>query len=228
MEKELLLLEDNVATAKIVKMNLQKDGFIVWWRKSGREALDFASRHHSRLGAIILDINLPDLRGNDVCEILRNKGIETPILMLTAIGDNSQIVRSLDSGADDYLVKPFSYAVLKARINCLLRRPVIISDASVVKLNWTFNELANKLEVGERSLSLTGKEKELFKCLFENANYIVSREKLKLRVWGDAEELHGNSIEVYVKRLRDILQDQDRQLIQTVRGVGYKLNLARS
>jgi len=220
-----LLVEDDDRLARLTSEYLQGHGVVVTRVADGPGGLREALRH--RYDVVLLDLMLPGMDGMDVCRELRRQS-DVPVIVLTARGEEADRVLGLESGADDYLAKPFSPRELLARIHALLRRAR--GQAGPATRTIRVGELvvdpaARKATLGERELSLTGYEFTLLRVLAERAGRILSREQIMELARGSAEEAFDRSIDVHVSRLRAKLGDDSKnpRLLKTVRGVGYML-----
>ena len=168
---------------------------------------------------------MPKKNGFEVLTEIRRRGLETPVLMLTALGDEKDKVAGLDKGADDYLAKPFSYGELSARIRALLRRRgKLVADNRLVYSNTTLDLSAYTLSTAEKSISLTSKEFELLRYLFEYPNFVATKDDLILKAWGLDSDFESNNLEVYISFIRKKLGHVGADFsIEAVRGVGYRL-----
>ena len=220
---KLLLVEDDTKVATAVKRGLEAEGFTVevsfdgddgWWRAT-EGAYDL----------IVLDIMLPGRNGFRVCADLREAGVWTPILMLTAKDGDLDEAEALDTGADDYLVKPFSYPVLVARIRALLRRTAGGEPAPVSSGDLRIDPAARRVWHRDREVTLTAREFELLEFLVRRSGRVLSKIEILDGVWSDAFDGDPNIVEVYIGRLRRKLGDTtiEPQLITTVRGIGYRI-----
>jgi two-component system, OmpR family, response regulator len=218
----VLVVDDERRLAAGLRNGLEAEGFAVDVALDGDNGLWMAREHP--YDAIVLDILLPGINGYKLCGTLRQDGIWTPILMLTAKGGEWDEVEGLDTGADDYLTKPFSYAVLVARLRALLRRgarerPVVL-EAGDLRLD----PAARRAWRGQAELELTPRELALLEFLLRRRGEVVSKREILQHVWDDDFEGDPNIVEVYVRRLRGKLDRPfGRQTIQTVRGAGYRL-----
>jgi DNA-binding response OmpR family regulator len=214
----ILYVEDEKFMAEAVKHNLEKSGFDVDLAFDGEEGLDAAVK--DIYDCVVLDIMLPKLSGIDILERMREKKIATPVIMLSALSEVEDKVRGLNSGADDYLAKPFKTAELVARINALARRPAAVQDRKIKFLNLEYN-------IDERELNgvrMTTKEADIMHELLKTPEKIVKKEYLLSKVWGGEAYGEDNYIEVYMSRLRKLLKSLHSEAkIMTVRGFGYKL-----
>lgn len=220
----ILVIEDNPKLAAALQSGLSEHGYAVEVRHRGGEGEEEAAS--GRYDAIILDLMLPDRDGVDVCRNLRQRGVATPILMLTAISGTSDKVRGLDAGADDYLAKPFEYDELVARIRALLRRGEATESTTLSFHDLEVDLLKRTVTRGDESISLSAKEFGLLEYFVRNPNRVLSRQTIAERVWDMTYEPASNVIEVYVSALRrKIDRDFDRPLIHTVIGAGYRFGL---
>ncbi|MDQ2809860.1 MAG: response regulator transcription factor [Chloroflexota bacterium] len=204
----------------MLSIALGYENFEVSVARDGIEAIQQASRVRPDL--VILDVMLPQLDGIEVCRRLRNGG-DVGILMLTARGEDGDQVQGLDSGADDYLVKPFTLPVLLARIRAILRRKGINLQSTLRAGDLALDRLTHKVTRGERAIELTPREFDLLEMLIAHPRQVFSREAILNRVWGYDFFGDTNVVDVYVRYLREKLNDEERSLIRSVRGVGYTL-----
>jgi len=220
----LLMVEDEQRLAKMVAAGLTAEGYAVDLAHDGRTGLSRA-----RIGdydAIILDIMLPAMNGYQVCATLRQEGIATPILMLTAKDGEYDEAEGLDTGADDYLTKPFSFVVLQARLRAMMRRGRSAAAAPTV---WRFGDLTVDPATrtclrGGSPVELTSKEFSVLEYLASRAGEVVSKSEILHHVWDFAYDGDVNIVEVYISNLRrKIDSPYGRASIATVRGAGYRL-----
>ena len=220
--RRILVVDDDPMIATTVQRVLRPEGYDVDVALSGTAALDQAQQRRPDL--VVLDVMMPGIDGLEVCRRLRADG-NVPILLLTARGGTADRVRGLDTGADDYLVKPFAYAELLARVRALLRRtpppPAVLGFADL-----TVDIDAAEVRRGDRRLSLTAREFALLTHFLRHPRQVLTREQLLAAVWPD-EETDDNVVAVYIGYLRAKLeQSGEPRLIQTVRGFGYSLREA--
>ena len=215
----ILLVEDEKNVAAFIKKGLKEEAYTVDVAEDGPEGLLMATEANFDL--IILDVMLPGMNGIELCKTLRAKGINKPILMLTAVDSVERKVEGLESGADDYLVKPFAFSELIARIKALLRRtPDIVSELSLDDLR--IDLLARRVYRGKREIILTHKEFSLLEYLLRNKDRILSRTQIIENVWGYDFTPGTNIVDVHIKSLREKVDAGfERKLIHTVRGTGY-------
>jgi two-component system OmpR family response regulator/two-component system copper resistance phosphate regulon response regulator CusR len=219
---ELLLVEDDHVLGKAIQRGLADAGHACKWVRSGQQGLSEASSQ--RFDAVVLDLLLPDLAGLDVMKRLRQEGLRTPVLMLTALGSIEDRVGGLNAGADDYLVKPFAFPELIARLEAICRRvkdrPSTTLSAGPLTLDLTVRRVTR----GDDEISLTPTEFSLLEYLMRFAGQVVTRKMLCEHLWDSDWEGVTNVVEVHINRLRGkIDRGYDEPLIQTVRGRGYVL-----
>ncbi len=216
----ILLIEDDRKVAAAVSKNLKAESFAVDVADDGLKGEEFASINE--YDVIILDVMLPVQDGWTTCANLRRDKIMTPILMLTALGDVSDKIKGLDTGADDYLTKPFHFGELLARIRSLARRKSEVRTALVEKFGLRLDINTHKAYREGQEITLTAKEFALLELFMLNTGRILSRETISEHLWDMNFERRSNVIESFVKFLRQkIDRDFERPLIHTVRGVGY-------
>ena len=219
---KVLLVEDEVALADGVARGLKAEGFEVEIAYDGLTGLERA--RHEDIDVVVLDIMLPGLNGYRVCRTLREEGVGTPILMLTAKSGEYDEAEALDTGADDFLSKPFSFVVLVARIRALMRRSADGRAQPLVIGDLVLDPLARTCRRGETDIPLTTREYELLEALMRKPGQVVAKQELLEHVWGAGFEGDPNVVEVYVGYLRrKIDRPFDRSDIETVRGVGYRI-----
>lgn len=219
---ELLVIEDEAVLGKALDRGLSETGNNCSWTRSGRQGLDLA--RSQKFDAIVLDLMLPDLSGADILRTLRQEGVQTPVLVLTALGSVEDRVAGLRDGADDYLVKPFAFPELTARLTALCRRSSIRPS-----LNLTHGPL--QMEIATRRVTRDGREILLsptefgiLELLLRFAGQVVTRKMLNEHIWGDDWSGANNVIDVHINHLRRKLERGfDQPLIHTVRGRGYAI-----
>jgi two-component system response regulator MprA len=220
---KLLVVEDDEHVRDAVTRALRFEGYEVHTAADGNEglvrAIDVAP------DAILLDVLMPGTDGLTVCRRLRERGDQTPILMLTARHEVTDRVAGLDAGADDYLVKPFALDELLARLRALLRRTSVTGEEDVLRADdLSLDPQRRQAWRGDRELELTKTEFDLLELLLANANIVVSREAIYERIWGFDFETSSKSLDVYIGYLRRKTEaGGEPRLIRTVRGVGYTL-----
>ena len=213
----ILYVEDEKFLAEAVIHLLKKNKIMTDWAEDGEQGLELAMKPN--YDVIVLDIMLPKLSGLDILKTIRNRGIKTPVIMLSALNEVEDKIRGLEQGADDYLAKPFKTAELIARINALTRRPPM---AEVEKMSFGDLELdlTNRTLGGE---TLTDKEAEILKMLMKTPASAVTKAQILAHVWGSDSEYDENYVEVYISYIRKkIAKISDKVKIKTIRGLGYK------
>ncbi|HEY8216663.1 MAG TPA: response regulator transcription factor [Acidimicrobiia bacterium] len=218
----ILVVEDEKRLAAGLKKGLEADGFAVDVALDGTDGLWLA--RENPYDVIVLDILLPGVNGFRICSTLREDGNWTPILMLTAKDGEFDEVEALDSGADDYLTKPFSYVVLLARLRALLRRGGTERPAVLEAGDLKLDPAQRRAWRGSHALSLTARELALLEYLLRNKGDVVSKRDILEHVWDYDFDGDPNIVEVYVRRLRNKLDRPfEREAIETMRGAGYRL-----
>jgi two-component system copper resistance phosphate regulon response regulator CusR len=216
----ILLVEDESRVAGFIAKGLREQTYAVDIARDGEQALYYAAVNEYDL--VILDVMLPVKDGHSVCRELRASGFRTPILMLTARDAVDDRVAGLDSGADDYLTKPFDFKELLARLRALLRRSASLRPPVARMADLTLDTASHAVTRAGKPLSLTAKEYALLEFLVLNEGRVVGREQIAQHVWDESFDPFSNVIDVYVKRLRDKLDTgYGTRLIHTRRGEGY-------
>ncbi len=225
MAEQLLIVDDDPKILSMMRRGLIFGGYEVVTVDSGEEALNHAMVQVPDL--VILDVMLPGIDGFEVCRRLRSAEPRLPILLLTARDRVPDRVAGLDAGADDYLVKPFAFDELLARIRALLRRTSTESLEILVSGDLRVDTASREVRRGDRQIELTLTEYQLLAYLMRHQRQVLSRERIHDVIWGDELVIGSNVIDVYIKRLREKLEaGNEPRLIQTVRGVGYTLRPA--
>jgi heavy metal response regulator len=218
----LLIVEDEKSLREIMASRLSREGYAVDTAANGLKALDFIE--DGAYDCIILDIMLPQKDGLSVLRDMRQKGNRSPVLLLTAKDSIEDRVTGLDCGADDYLVKPFAYDELSARIRALLRRNSEHKSNVLAFADLRVNLLNREVARGGRHINLTAKEFSLLEYLLRNPNRVLTRDQIINHVWNFDFDDNTNVINVYIRYLRSkIDEESDVKLIHTIRGVGYIL-----
>ena len=216
----ILIIEDEQKMAEILKRGLEEENFTVEIANDGDTGLTIGKEQ--KFDVILLDVTLPGMDGFDVAKELRAANIKTPILMLTARDSTEMKVRGLDSGADDYITKPFAFAELLARIRAQVRRSEDITKLQIGDLHLDL--IHRKVTRGGEEVQLTGKEFNLLEYFMQHPDEILSRETLSEKVWNETFDALTNVIDVYINYLRNkVDRNRETKLIQTIRGVGYML-----
>ena len=219
----LLIVEDNQRLKNSIKLSLEESGYILDTAADGVEGQELAEL--TPYDAIILDIMLPKRDGLEVCRNLRHQHLRTPIILLTARDTIEDRVKGLDSGADDYLIKPFSLDELRARLRALLRRDAPDKSGLLVAADLELDPATHNTRRAGVSIELTGKEFALLEYMLRNPNWLITREMAERHVWDYGGASASNLVDVYIRRLRRKLDDPfEVKLIETVRGFGYRLN----
>ncbi|MBC7242561.1 MAG: response regulator transcription factor [Anaerolineae bacterium] len=223
--RRILLIEDERKIADFIRRGLALEGYQVQVAYDGESGLDAAVEQRPDL--IILDIMLPAIDGIEVCKALRDAGFDMPILMLTARDAVRDRVAGLDAGADDYLVKPFAFDELLARIRALLRRRAAAEEEVLQFADLTLRPATREVTRGGRPIDLTAREFDILETFMRHPRQVLTREQLYERIWGYDFSGESNIIEVYIRYLRAKLEaNGEPRLIHTVRGVGYVLREA--
>ncbi len=219
----ILLVEDEKNVAAFIRKGLEEEYYTLDVAEDGNEGLLVATSNEYDL--IVLDIMLPGINGIELCRRLREKGIKAPILMLTAIDSVSSKVEGLESGADDYLTKPFAFSELLARIKALLRRTLeSVSELSLEDLRMDL--LSRRVFRADKEIVLTPKEFSLLEYLLRNRGRVLSRTQMIENIWGYSFDPNSNVVDVHIKFLREKIDAGfPKKLIHTVRGAGYILKV---
>lgn len=218
----VLIIEDDAGVAKFVDRGLRESGFTTEVASDGEDGIRRVVGEHYDI--IILDLMLPGRDGFSVLRELRLSGDNTPVICLTARDAVDDRVKGLDYGADDYLVKPFSFAELLARIRALLRRGTLLADNPIKVADLTINTMTRQVYRGSRRIDLSAKEFSLLEYLARHAGEFVSRSMLLEKVWDVHRDPRTNVVDVHINRLRKkVDHGHDVSLIMTMRGVGYAL-----
>jgi DNA-binding response OmpR family regulator len=225
----VLLVEDEVKVSSFIKKGLEESGYEVQQAFDGLEAKKMFRGGNWDL--MIIDIKIPVLDGYEVCRFVRKTNAQVPILMLTALGSTDDKVQGFESGADDYLVKPFEFRELLARIKALLKRsqPVPGEVTALQVDDLTLNSDTKDVRRGDKKISLTAKEFSLLEYLMRNKERVISRAELAEKIWDITFDTGTNVIDVYINFLRKkIDKDFPKKLIHTYIGMGYTLKEAES
>lgn len=220
----ILVVEDEHRIANSIKKGLELERHAVDVAYNGLDGFDLATTEEYDL--IILDLMLPGMDGIQICSELRKKQIHIPILILTARSQTEDKVKGLDTGADDYLTKPFSFEELLARIRALSRRPQNSLDSILTLEDLTLDTKTYEVKRGPKRITLSSKEFSLLEYLIRHPHQIIKKDKIIAHVWNYDANILPNTVEVYIKNLRakiDVPFANQKPLINTVRGFGYKL-----
>jgi heavy metal response regulator len=219
---KILVVEDEKKVGAFIKKGLEEDRYSVEVAFDGDKGEELASQGSFDL--IILDILMPKKDGLTMLKELRAKHITTPVLMITAKGSVEDKVKGLDTGADDYLVKPFAIAELLARVRSLLRRGGPEKSTALIVADLTLDLVSHKATRGENLIELTGKEYTLLEYFMRNTNKVLSRTIISEHIWNYNFDTGTNIIDVYINHLRNKIDGEfEKKLIHTVRGVGYMM-----
>jgi len=233
----ILIVEDDARVADFLERGLRAEGYRTQVARNGTDGLTLArqvalqAREDGTPTVMLLDLMLPGMDGLEVCQTLRAAGVALPILMLTALGALDDRVSGLRLGADDYLVKPFAFEELLARIEALMRRSRDLTPVSASRLevgDLVFDREAMRATRGGQPIALTARELALLELLMSAPGRLFSRERILSAVWGTHEDPLTNVVDVYIRRLRGKIDDgQAQPLIHTLRGLGYRLEALR-
>ena len=221
---KILVVEDEHRISRAIKDGLEQEAYAVDVVYDGEEGYNTARADDYDL--ILLDVMLPGMNGFEICRKLRANGMHTPVLMLTARGQDRDIVIGLDHGADDYLPKPFSFEVLLARIRALLRRPHDNIGEELQIADLTLNPNSKVVRRAGRQITLSAKEYALLEYLMRNNGIVLSKHNIITHVWNFDADILPNTVEVFITYLRAKVDKPFKEpaLIQTVRGFGYKID----
>lgn len=223
---KILVVEDDKNLLQSLEKGLTEEGFMVKVVTDGYQARDLALAEHWDL--FVFDLMLPGLTGIQLCELIRFKGVNTPILMLSALSETEDKIKALDIGADDYLTKPFHFKELVSRIKALNRRnkEYLSPDSLVLTCGDLSLDFAkNKVKRAGETIELSSKEFKLLQTLLEDKDQVVSRSKILQKVWNTSQDTYTNVIDVYISYLRSKIDaKQPEKLIHTVKGRGYMIS----
>jgi heavy metal response regulator len=219
----ILIVEDDKGALRFIKKGLSEEGFVVETVFDGEEGLFMATRQQFDL--IILDIMLPEMNGYEVIKGIRAKGVSTPVIFLTAKDQQEDLIHGFDLGADDYLVKPFAFAELLARMRAVLRRGQKETDLLKVSIkDLCLNRISRSAERGGKIIELSAKEYLLLEYLMINAGHVLTRTMILEHVWGYNFDTSSNIIDVHINRVRTkVDKGFPVKLIHTIKGIGYVL-----
>jgi DNA-binding response OmpR family regulator len=227
---KVLLTEDELSLARTYQRHLERDGHRVEVYTSAEAVYERLIDAPDEFDILVLDVLLPGMSGIELTRRLRREGYDIPILMLTALGQNTDVVAGLDAGADDYISKPFPVDILLARLRALGRRPRTfdaVANATQIRAgDLMIDELQHVAYRGTEQITLTPREFALLLYLARNANRVMTRGQLMLHIWPEGTEAASNVLDTYIHHLRDKLDIPGAApMIQTIRGVGYALRL---
>ena len=218
---QVLVVEDEKRMAELLRRGLEEEGHNAVVARDGAEGFEVACT--SDFDVIVLDIGLPRMDGIEVARRLRERRIQTPLLMLTARDTPADVIRGLDSGADDYLTKPFSFEVFLARLRAVSRRGAIPRSVHLRLGPIELDPAAHSVTRDGIPVALTPREYSLLELLLRNQGRVVERERILNAVWGYGSEVTGNTIEAFVRLLRQKVDGGEPKLIHTIRGIGYTM-----
>jgi len=218
---QILVVEDEQRMAELLEQALHEEGHQVVLARDGREGFEIA--RYSPFDVIVLDVMLPGMDGLAVARKLRDGGNQTPVLMLTARDAPADIVNGLNSGADDYLTKPFPLEILLARLRAVSRRGAIPRPTCLQIADVRLDPASRQVTRGGEALNLTPREYRLIELLMRNPGRAISRETILESVWGFGSDVTENTLEVFVRLLRMKVDTRGPKLIHTVRGFGYMM-----
>ena len=221
----ILILEDEEKLAKHLKTGLENEGFIAQYYLDGLEGENYINLNQDIIDLVILDIMLPQKDGLAVCKSLRTENINIPVLMLTAKSTTEDKILGLNSGADDYLTKPFSFDELLARVRTLLRRPNKTLPVELKVGNLVLNTISRKVIYGNKEIVLTLKEFMLLEYFMRHPNQVLNREQILDSLWDINFDSFSNIVDVHIKNLRKKLNyyEENEEILETVHGLGYRL-----
>ncbi|MEE3333770.1 MAG: response regulator transcription factor [Ruminococcus sp.] len=219
---KLLVVEDEKDLNEIITKELIVSGYVVDSCFDGQQAYEYLT--FGDYDGAVLDIMLPKMNGFELLGKLRNQGIQTPVLFLTARNGKDDIIKGLDMGADDYIFKPFDLDELLARIRVMLRKKIEVRENIYRCGDLEVNCNDHTVKRGDTSINLSAKEFQLLLCLVRNKGFVLTREQIENNIWQFDKESNSNVIDVYIRYLRKKIDDgYDQKLIHTIRGVGYQL-----
>lgn len=220
----ILVVEDQENLAKLVKQGLEAEGFAVDYVLNGEEGMKRIELNHDDYDLILLDLMLPKMTGLEICKEMRLKKISTPVLMLTAKDGAEDIINGLNIGADDYLVKPFSFQILIARVRAILRRPKITLPVELQSQDVCLNSTTKKVFRSNKEIKLTLKEFSLLEYMMRHTNQVLNREQILSNVWDFSFDSFSNVVDVHITNLRKKLGDKKGKFLETIHGAGYRIN----
>lgn len=220
----ILIIEDQENLAKLVKQGLESEGFAVDYLLDGAAGMLRIELNSDDYDLILLDLMLPKMDGTEICKRMRELKIATPVLMLTAKDGAEDIINGLNIGADDYLVKPFSFQVLIARIRALLRRPKNNLPVELKTQDLLLNTTTKRVHKNNKEVKLTLKEFSLLEYMLRHVNQVLNREQILNNVWDFSFDSFSNVVDVHITNLRKKLGDKNGKLLETIHGTGYRIN----
>jgi len=220
----LIIVDDESDFADALKKHLELKGFAVDWLPSAEKAFNRVLLYQNEYDAIILDLNMQGMNGMELTKKLRAEKVKVPILILTGDGETKTKIALLNSGADDYIVKPFSIDELIARVNSVVRRPAAVLPTTLCAGSITMDTTQRTIKINEKDVPLSLKEYALLECFVRHPGEILSREQLSNKVWDFAALTLSNVLDVHMVSLRKkITGNDDSTRFETIRGIGYRL-----
>ncbi|MFZ4451353.1 response regulator transcription factor [Salibacterium aidingense] len=220
----ILIVDDEQSILQFLELGLQNEGYQVKTAQDGMSAVNLVNEYRPHV--VILDVMMPGMDGFEVCRMMKKSGVPLAVIMLTAKDEVEDRVKGLTLGADDYLVKPFSFEELLARIQARLRNQFPDMFSQVVYGPFTIDDSRKEIKYYDAILALSPTEYELLKYLVLNYGIVISKLMMLDKVWGYTFQGEDNIVEVYIRSLRDKLGDKQHERIQTVRGAGYRLDIS--
>ena len=222
---KILIIEDEENLAKLLKIGLEREGYAVDYVLDGDQGQRRIEMHHTDYDLVVCDLMLPKKNGLEICKSIRQYNISLPILVLTARDSVEDKVTLLDAGADDYIVKPFHFNEVLARIRALTRRPEKVLPTELKAGGLTLDAATRRTTNNGKEMNLTLKEFRLLEYFMRHPNQALKREDIIENIWDFDFDLMSNIIDVYINRLREKIGDKDGRVIETIRGVGYRLKI---
>ncbi len=219
----ILVIEDQIKLAQSIVRGLKQEGYGAEYETDGTEALEQLKLRHQDFDLVVLDIQLPGTDGYQILSEMRERHIMIPVIMLTAKDTVQDRVRGLDSGADDYIVKPFAFAELLSRIRALARRPALVYGAQIEVGTLTLHPASHEVYTGQTRIDVTLKEYRMLEYLMTRAGQAVSRQELADHVWDSDLDPLSRVMDVHINNLRNKLSAYEGTTIETVRGIGYRI-----
>lgn len=221
---KILVIEDQENLAKLIKDGLMAEGFTVDCVYDGETGQTRIEMNSGDYDLVLLDVMLPKKSGIEVCQNIRAQKIFIPIILVTAKDSNEDVINGLNTGADDYIVKPFTFDILIARIRAVLRRPKVSLPMKLEVGKLTLDITGKKLFKGKDEVKLTLKEFNLLEYMMRNTDRVLNREQILSNVWDFSFDSFSNVIDVHITNIRKKIDDHSGKIIETVHGVGYKMN----
>jgi len=222
---KILIIEDEENLAKLLKIGLEREGYAVDYVLDGDQGQRRIEMHHTDYDLVICDLMLPKKNGLEICKNIRQYNISLPILVLTARDSVEDKITLLDAGADDYIVKPFHFNEVLARIRALTRRPEKVLPTVLKVGNLTLDAATRKTTNAGKEIVLTLKEFRLLEYFMRHPNIALKREDIIENIWDFDFDSMSNIIDVYINRLREKINDKNARVIETIRGVGYRFKV---